>query len=111
MITIDNLKELGADTAAGLTRCINNEEFYLKMVNMALQDANFDQLKDAVDAGDLDAAFEKAHALKGVMGNVGLTPLFDKISEITEELRARKEIDYSDYMDGIFAELEKFRNL
>ena len=111
MITLDNLKELGTDTAAGLTRCINNEEFYLKMVNMALQDANFDQLKDAVDAGDLDAAFEKAHALKGVMGNVGLTPLFDKVSEITDELRARKEIDYSDYMDGIFAELEKFRNL
>ncbi len=111
MITLDNLKELGADTAAGLTRCINNEDFYLKMVNMALQDANFDQLKNAVAAGDLDAAFEKAHALKGVMGNVGLTPLFDKVSEITEVLRARKKIDYSDYMAAIFDELEKFRNL
>ena len=111
MLTIDKLKELGADTVNGMIRCANDEGFYLKMVNMSLQDANFDQLKNAVAAGDLDAAFEKAHALKGVMGNVGLTPLFDKVSEITEELRARKEIDYSDYMDGIFAELEKFRNL
>ena len=111
MITLDNLKELGADTAAGLARCINDEGFYLKMVNMALQDASFDQLKDAIEAGDLDAAFEKAHSLKGVMGNVGLTPLFDLTSEITEELRARKEIDYSDYMAAISSELEKFRSL
>ena len=111
MITIDGLKELGADTAAGMTRCINDEGFYLKMVNMALQDASFDQLKDAIDAGDLDTAFEKAHALKGVIGNVGLTPLFDKLAEVTEELRARKEIDYSDYMVAISSELEKFRNL
>ena len=111
MITIDTLKDLGADTAAGMARCINDEGFYLKMVSMALQDASFDQLNDAIDAGDLDTAFEKAHALKGVMGNVGLTPLFDKLSEVTEELRARKDIDYSDYMAAISSELEKFRNL
>jgi HPt (histidine-containing phosphotransfer) domain-containing protein len=111
MITMDGLKALGADTAAGLARCINDEGFYLKMVGLALQDANFDQLKEAIDAGDLDAAFEKAHALKGVMGNVGLTSLFDLTSEITEELRARKDIDYSGYIDNIFTELEKYRAL
>lgn len=111
MITIDGLKALGADTAAGMARCINDEGFYLKMVNMALQDNSFDQLKDAIEAGDLDAAFEKAHSLKGVMGNVGLTSLFNLTSEITEELRARKDIDYSGYIDNIFTELEKYRAL
>ena len=111
MITIDGLKALGADTAAGMARCINDEGFYLKMVNMALQDDSFDQLKDAIEAGDLDAAFEKAHSLKGVMGNVGLTSLFNLTSEITEELRARKDIDYSGYIDNIFTELEKYRAL
>jgi HPt (histidine-containing phosphotransfer) domain-containing protein len=108
---MDGLKALGADTAAGLARCINDEGFYLKMVNMALQDNSFDQLKDAIEAGDLDAAFEKAHSLKGVMGNVGLTSLFNLTSEITEELRARKDIDYSGYIDNIFTELEKYRAL
>ena len=111
MITLDMLKELGADTASGMARCIDNEEFYLKMVNMALQDPSFDQLKEAIDAGDLDTAFERAHSLKGVMGNVALTPLFEPISEITEELRARNDIDYSGYLDRIFTELEKFRSL
>ena len=111
MITIDRLNELGADTATGIARCVNNEEFYLKMVAMALQDGNFDLLKEAIADGNLDAAFERAHALKGVMGNVGLTTLFEPIAEMTEELRARKDMDYTGYMDKIFFELEKYRAL
>ena len=110
MLTIDNLKELGADTAAGIARCVNDEGFYLKMMNMSLQDANFDKLKAAVESGDLDTAFECAHALEGVMGNVSLNNLFDPLAEMTEELRARKEIDYSGYLDTIFSELEKLRS-
>ena len=111
MITLNTLKELGADTASGMARCINDEGFYLKMVSMALQDSNFDQLKEAISAGDLDTAFERAHSLKGVMGNVALTSLFEPLSELTEELRARNDIDYSGYMDRIFTELEKYRSL
>jgi len=111
MITLDTLKELGADTVSGMARCINDEGFYLKMVSMAIQDPSFEQLKEAISAGDLDTAFERAHSLKGVMGNVALTPLFEPISELTEELRARNDIDYSGYMDRIFTELEKYRAL
>ena len=111
MITLDDLKELGADTATGIARCVNDEGFYLKMVNMALQDANFEQLKEAVESGDLSAAFERAHALKGVMGNVALTSLFEPIAAMTEELRAGNDIDYSDYLNQIFTELEKYRAL
>jgi len=111
MITLDTLKELGADTASGMARCINDEGFYLKMVSMAIQDPSFEQLKEAISAGDLDTAFERAHSLKGVMGNVALTSLFEPISELTEELRARNDIDYSGYMDRIFTELEKYRAL
>ncbi len=111
MITLDDLKELGADTATGIARCVNDEGFYLKMVNMALQDANFEQLKEAVESGDLSAAFERAHALKGVMGNVALTSLFEPIAAMTEELRAGNDIDYTDYLNTIFTELEKYRAL
>ena len=109
MLTIENLKELGADTEGGLARCLNNEEFYLKMVNLSLQDANFEKLRSAIDGGDMDGAFEAAHALKGVLGNVGLTQLHEPIAEMTEELRARKDIDYSGCIETIFSELEKLR--
>ena len=111
MMTIDKLKELGADTADGLARCLNNEEFYMKLVGMALQDDGFEKLEEAVKNGDFEEGFERAHALKGVLGNVSLTNLYEPIAEITEELRARNDIDYAPYLEKIASELAKYREL
>lgn len=87
MLTIDKLQQFGADTQEGLGRCMNNEGLYLKLVGMILGDAGFGKLKDALTAGDLQAAFEAAHALKGVLGNLSLTPLYKPASDLTELLR------------------------
>ena len=95
MITIETLKEYGADTQEGLTRCMNNEEFYIMLVNKALEDNRLGQLEQQINNGDLEAAFETAHALKGVYSNLSLDPLTKPISEITELLRVRSDADYS----------------
>ena len=42
-----------------------------------------------------------AHALKGVLGNLSLTPLYEKVCEITELLRARTETDYAPLLSEI----------
>ena len=94
-MTIDDLKTYGANTEEGLTRCMNNESFYLRLVKMIPGDANFQKLYDAVDSGDLDAAFDAAHGLKGSTGNLALTPIFAPISEITELLRTKTKTDYT----------------
>ena len=111
MLTIDNLKKLGAATDEGLARCLGREDFYLRMVGMALADNGFEKPREAVQRGDLEEGFERAHALKGVLSNVALTTLADPIAEITEELRARKDIDYTDLLDRIDTELRKYRAL
>ena len=111
MLTIDNLKSLGANTDEGLTRCLGREDFYLRMVSMALADDGFEKLREAVSSGDLKEGFERAHALKGVLANVALTTLADPIAEITEELRAHNDIDYSGLLDRIDTELKKYRAL
>ena len=111
MLTIDNLRSLGANTDEGLARCLGKEDFYLRMVSMALADNGFEKLREAVTGGDLNEGFERAHALKGVLSNVALTTLADPIAEITEELRARNEIDYSGLLDRIDEELQKYRAL
>jgi HPt (histidine-containing phosphotransfer) domain-containing protein len=51
----------------------------------------------------LQAAFEAAHALKGVLGNLSLTDMFDKCSEITELLRAKTEIDYTPLINQLLS--------
>ena len=111
MLTTEKLREYGADVDSGLARCMDNEEFYLKMVGMALEDAAFDNLVAALEAGDLDTAFETAHGLKGVTGNLALSPIYEPVCEITEFLRSRTEMDYSDLRDTIMIKSEELVQL
>ena len=106
MLTIDALRKFGANTQEGLGRCMNNEAFYLRLVNMALGDAGFEKLKEAIESSDKKAAFEAAHALKGVLGNLSLTPLYAPTSELTELLRAGTDADYPALLDQILRQRE-----
>lgn len=89
------MKEFGAKTDEGLARCLGEESFYLMLVESALTDEQIKTLVGQIQDGDLDSAFETAHALKGIYANLSLTPLYDIVFEITEDLRARKQMDYS----------------
>ena len=97
MLTIEALKAFGANTEEGMGRCLNNEAFYFRLIKMAVADAGFEKLNAALDSGDKKAAFEAAHALKGVLGNLALTSLYQPVSEMTELLRAGADADYSPY--------------
>lgn len=110
-MTVEELKALGANTEEGLARCMNNEDFYLRLVKMALADDGYARLRAAVEAHDLDEGFERAHALKGMLGNVSLTNLVEPVIEMTEALRAREDRDYSGLLDKMDEELEKLRAL
>ena len=94
MLTVQLLKEYGADTDEGLARCMGREDFYLRLVRMLSADRHTEELKEALGRGDLQAGFEAAHALKGVLGNLSLTPVYNPVSEMTELLRAGEEADY-----------------
>ena len=98
MLTMEALHAAGADTAAGLARCMNNEEFYLKMVRMCLEDDRYEKLAEVIANGDIDQAFEYAHALKGVLGNVSLTNLLEPVEEITELARGGETEGYDDLL-------------
>ena len=111
MLSVDKMKELGANTEEGLGRCLNNEMFYLNLVQMGLKDEGFEKLEEVLKTNDLDKGFEIAHGLKGVIGNLAISPLYNAISEITEELRARKQIDYSPMLAKIKETREKFTSL
>ena len=94
MLTIDTLKAYGANVQEGLGRCMNNEAFFFQMVSMAVANDYFDTIGPALEKNDLVSAFEAAHALKGVVGNLALKPLYEPLSEMTDLLRAKKEADY-----------------
>lgn len=94
MLTLETLQSYGVNTKEGLSRCMNNEKFYFRMLGMGLKNDSFDKLEKLLADGNLDEAFEQAHAIKGVVGNLAITPIYDKIADITESLRAKKDLDY-----------------
>ena len=103
MLSVEKLNEFGANTNEALERCMNNEEFYIMLVEKALKDDSLERLDSALKSGNLDEGFEIAHSLKGVLGNLSLTPLYEVIVEITELLRSRTQTDYSPYMEKAFS--------
>ena len=94
MLTIEKLQEYGVNTKEGLARCMNNANFFMRMIGMGLKNDSFEKLGKALEDNNLDEAFEQAHALKGVVGNLALTPIYNPLAEMTEMLRAKKDVDY-----------------
>ena len=101
MLTVNALRAWGANVDEALVRCLNNENFYVMLVGKAIQDPAFEKLPEAVAAKELDKAFELAHALKGVMANLALTPITEPVSEMTELLRSGTDTDYTPYVETI----------
>ena len=86
MLTLDTLREFGADVDSGLARCMNNEGFYIMLVKKVIADKRLEQLEQQLKDKDLDAAFESAHTLKGMYANLSLTPITEPVNrDITNE--------------------------
>ena len=109
MLTVDYLRKYGADVDSALARCMNNEAFYLRLVKMALEQSTVTDLGQALDAGNLDKAFEEAHKLKGVMGNLSLSPVLDPVTELTELLRHKTPGDYAKLYSVILNKTEELK--
>ncbi|MBP5312892.1 MAG: Hpt domain-containing protein [Clostridia bacterium] len=111
MLTVETLKEYGADVAKGLARCANNEGLYIRLVKICLQELTSDALGEALASGDLAKAFDVAHKLKGGVSNLALDPIAAPISELTEKLRNKTPGDFSKLYDEIKLQTEKLSKL
>lgn len=111
MLTIEALKSFGAKTDEGVARCMGEESFYLMLTESAVTDEQIKELIDQINKGDLNSAFESAHALKGVYANLSLTPLYEISSTITEHLRGREQMDYSPLTDQLLSRMQELMKL
>lgn len=84
---IAKLDAWGCNMACIHDRFLDDEDFYLSMLEVAAADENYQRLEQALAAADPVQAFERAHALKGSLGNMGLTPLYNPMCRIVDLLR------------------------
>ena len=98
----------GVDYQTTMNRFMGNNALYLKLLDLLFQDTNLRQLGEALDMNDLSGAFVAAHTLKGVVGNMGLSLLYDAVSAIVVPLRiGEPRDDYQAMFAAIQAEFQK----
>lgn len=98
----------GADYDTTIARFMHKEDMYLRFLDMMFEDKSLQLLGDALEHSDIPAAFGHAHTLKGVVGNMGLTPLYKAACAIVEVLRRRDEdADYKSLYHNIELEYQK----
>lgn len=84
---IEELKNRGCDIEGAMSRFLNDEAFYLRCYKIVMEDKNFDKLKTSLENGEVTNAFEAVHSLKGVVANMGISPMYDIIVEMVDPLR------------------------
>ena len=106
-MTLEELYEqIGGNYAEAMDR-MRMEKLVDRFVVKFLNDSSCENLLAAWSAGDQTAAFEAAHAAKGVCANLAITSIADPASEITEALRPGNDAlrDQTD-IDALIAQLE-----
>lgn len=97
-ISMDLLKELssvGCDTDSGLKRFSGNADLYCKMLAKYPQTVDQNEVFPLLNEEEYEMAKANAHNLKGVTGNLSLTPLFEGYVKIVSSIRA------GDYQNAI----------
>ena len=79
------LEQAGIRVDQLLERFMGNEGLAERFLKKFLNDANYGKLMESVQA---KGAFEAAHTLKGVAGNLSMQPLMEAVSQMTEDLRS-----------------------
>ena len=68
-----------------------NDAFIMRMLSKFVSKNAYEDIISSFEADNYRGVFEASHALKGVCGNLSLTPLFDISSKICEATRTLKE--------------------
>ena len=92
---------IGADYE-GVVKRLPSEALVARLAAKYLNDPTYQQLTDALAAGDVETAFRAAHTLKGVCQNLGFSNMYAPVFEITEILRAGS-------MEGTASRMEELK--
>lgn len=90
MSLLEDLQLIGVDVQDGLKRFRNNEAIYTMMlVELASSLKEIQALPDFYQ-GDYEASLTQAHTLKGMTGNLSITPLYEGYAKAVDLFREGK---------------------
>lgn len=80
------LASYGIDYDDAMERMGGSADFYKQLAMKYLNDSHYVDLVAAMEAKDYDRAYEAAHALKGVSGNLSMADLFKASAAVSDAL-------------------------
>ena len=86
------LSKAGVNTEEGIQRLNGDKDLYESLLRRFCSSSYYEVLCKAVDEKKAKEAFESAHGMKGVAGNLGCTRLYKALLPLVEELR-RESLD------------------
>lgn len=98
----EELENLGVNVTEGVDRVMGDEELYEMMLGMFVDTVNESPIAlEDFDQNDTEELAKRVHILKGMTGNLSLTPLFDGYVEILGMLRAGRAGEAKAVMEKI----------
>ena len=101
MDILTELKGFGVDIDDAMNRFVNNKELYLKMLLKLKPNIEKLPVLSLIESGDNEQALANAHTLKGITGNLSLTPLFGGYTKVVELFRAGNPAEAKNVLEGI----------
>lgn len=108
---LKRLEKYGVNMTETMERFVDDKDLYLECLTSFLTDACFEGLNAALFAKNYASAFDYAHTLKGVAGNLGLTPLYQAICGIVEPLRNQQYDHLEVAFANVLSEKERLQQL
>ncbi len=83
----------GINYQSGIARFSGQEQLYEKYLKKFITDREFAGLCTAMEAKDYEAAFNSAHTLKGMIGNLSIDGLSEILAPLVEMLRGKSDLN------------------
>ena len=102
-MNVVKIKDDGIDLRV-IDQCFGgNEEIYFKFLRRFFEDKDYIKFNELMLQENYSEAFNSAHALKGVAGNLGMIKVYEFLVVIVEKIR---NLNYED-LDTLYIKLKK----
>lgn len=103
----EKLIESGIDYENAVRRFAGKKELYEKYLAQFAEDDHMAKAMEALKKKDYQDLLEQVHTLKGVVGTLGMTALFQACSKVVDAIRADKTSNMEELMERAEKEYEK----
>ncbi len=101
MKLFDDLKALGVNVNDGVNRLGGNENLYKRLLGTFAKTIKSYDIQPDFDEENYSEITEKAHAIKGIAGNLSITPIYEGYTQIVSLLRSSEPMHAKEVLKRI----------